>query len=120
MFGQEPDVVGPVTQGWQRKRDGGQAEKQIGAESTSLHFALQIAVGRGDEPDIDLLGPGVAQSRKLAGLQDSKEMRLQIEREIANLVEKEGAAMFASDKTDTIAIRAGECTLHETEKFRSN
>ena len=32
-------------------------------------------------------------------------MRLQIEREIANLIEKERAAMGGSNKTDAIAIR---------------
>jgi len=47
-------------------------------------------------------------------------MRLLIEREIADLVEKESATMGGSDKTDTIAIRPGECTLHETEEFRTN
>ena len=112
--------MGPFAQGWQTKRDGRQSEKQIGAESAGLHFALQVAVGRGDEPNIYLLGPGVAQSRKLARLQDAKEMRLQIEREIADLIEKERATMGGSDETDAIAIRTCECTLHETEEFRAN
>jgi len=44
-------------------------------------------------------------------------MRLQIGREIADLIKKESAAMGGPDKTDTITIRAGECTLHETEAF---
>jgi hypothetical protein len=120
MFGKQPDVVGTVAQGGQTKGDGGQPEKQIGSESTGLHLALQIAVGRGDEPDVHLLGAGVAKPRKLARLQDAKKMRLQIKREIANLIEKEGATMGGSDKTDSIAIRTGECTLHETEEFRAN
>jgi hypothetical protein len=47
-------------------------------------------------------------------------MWLQIEREIANLIEKERATMGGSDKTDTVAICTGECTLHETEEFRAN
>jgi hypothetical protein len=50
----------------------------------------------------------------------SEEMRLQIEQEIADLMEKQGATMSGTDKTDSIAIRAGECTLHKTEEFRAN
>ncbi len=50
----------------------------------------------------------------------SEEMRPQIAREIADLIEKQGATMSGPDKTDSIAIRAGECTLHKTEEFRAN
>ena len=47
-------------------------------------------------------------------------MRLQIEREIADLIEKKCAPMRRSYKSDTIAIRAGERALHEPKEFRSN
>ena len=67
-----------------------------------------------------MLGPGVAQPGKLARLQDAKEMRLQIKRQIADFIEKEGATMGGPDETDAIAICTGECTLHETEEFRAN
>jgi hypothetical protein len=63
-------------------------EKQIGPESSSLHFALQIAVSRGDEANVHLLGAGVSQPRKLARLQNSKQMRLELERKVADLVKK--------------------------------
>jgi hypothetical protein len=46
-------------------------------------------------------------------------MRLQIEWEITDLIEKEGSTMGCSDKADPIAIRTGECTLYVTEEFRT-
>jgi hypothetical protein len=42
MFGKEPDVMRTIAQRWQTKRDGGQAEEQIGSKSTGFHLALQI------------------------------------------------------------------------------
>jgi hypothetical protein len=50
----------------------------------------------------------------------SEETRLRIEQKIADLMEKRGATMSGTDKTDSITIRARECTLHKTEEFRAN
>jgi hypothetical protein len=50
----------------------------------------------------------------------SEETGLRIEQEIADLMGKQGATMSGTDKTQSIAIRAGECTLHKTEEFRAN
>src|ERR1022692_2296198 len=47
-------------------------------------------------------------------------MGLQIERQIADLIEKQGAPVGSANETDAIAIRAGECSLHAAEEFRSN
>src|ERR1022692_2194304 len=97
MFGKEPGVVGPVAQGRQAKGNGGNAKKQIGAKSSGLHFAVEIAIGGRDEANVRLLGverelggrekatsrllgAGFAQPRNLPRLQDAQEMRLQIER----------------------------------------
>src|SRR6202042_1308318 len=44
-------------------------------------------------------------------------MRLQIERQVPNLVQEKSAAMRGSDESDAVAICACECALHETKKF---
>ena len=62
----------------------------------------------------------VPQPGKLTRLQHPQQMRLQVKREITDLIEKKSAAMGRSDKTDAIAVRAGECALHEAEEFRAN
>jgi hypothetical protein len=51
-----------------------------------------------------MLHAGVAQSCKLARLQNAKEMRLKIERKVADLIQKQCTVMGRADKTDAIAI----------------
>src|SRR5271170_285740 len=47
-------------------------------------------------------------------------MRLQLQREIADLIKKERAPMCGSDKADAVAIRTRECALHKAKKFGAN
>lgn len=47
-------------------------------------------------------------------------MRLQIEREIADLIKKERAPMGGPDKTNAIAICSGECTPDEPKELGAN
>jgi hypothetical protein len=47
-------------------------------------------------------------------------MGLQVKREITDLIEKKGAAVGGSHKTDAVPVRAGERALYEAEEFRAN
>ena len=112
---------------WGRSRKGGKrsviADRRKNRSARNLPASTSLSRSRfvaAINLNIHLLGSGVAKPRKLARLQDAKKMRLQIERKIADLIEKESATMGCSDKADSIAIRTSECTLHETEEFRAN
>jgi hypothetical protein len=47
-------------------------------------------------------------------------MRLKIEREVADLIQKKGAVVGGADKADAVAIRSGKCALHVTEELGAN
>ena len=53
-----------------------QAVEQVVAEATLLHVGDQVAVGRGDQPDIDLDRLARADRLDLAFLESAKELDL--------------------------------------------
>jgi hypothetical protein len=80
------------------KGNGRKAKKQIGSESARLHFGLKVAVGRRDKPNIHMFGAGVTEPSEFRPFGETrKRLRLQIEGEITNLINKEGAAMGGID-----------------------
>jgi hypothetical protein len=50
-------------------------------------------VGGGDHADVEALAPGRAERRDLARLEQAEELGLQEERQVADLVEEQGAAV---------------------------
>src|SRR5262249_29426916 len=70
-----------------------QAVKQIFAESSLLNFLAQIAVGGGDDPDIDFNDGLPAQPLDLSFLNHAQQIRLHAQRELANLIEEDRAAI---------------------------
>ena len=78
-----------------RARRGGHADREdvepiveVLPEPRLADHGGQILVGGGDDPDIDPSRPGAAQSLELAMFQDAKELRLELDREIADLVQE--------------------------------
>jgi hypothetical protein len=65
-----------------------------------LDFLAQVAVGRRNEPEIHLARLVFADAIDLALFQHTQEMRLQIERHLADLIEKQGAAAGRFDLAD--------------------
>ena len=56
------------------------------------HLLAQAAVGRGDEPHVDRHVVVGADAADLAALEHAQQLGLQVERQLANLVEEHGAA----------------------------
>src|SRR2546423_11874053 len=67
-----------------------QAVVEVLAETSLLHHLLQIAVGRGDDADVDLDRLHAAEAHELALLDDTQQLRLRLERNVADLVEENG------------------------------
>ena len=69
--------------------------EQILAEPAGLDLVLEVAVRGGDDPDVDLARLGTADAAHLAVLERAEKLGLQIDRQLAELVEEQGAAVGA-------------------------
>ena len=105
MVDERRDFVAPLAQRRDGQRDDVQPVEQILAEPALLHQALEVGVGRGDDADVDGEGVRLAERVDLAGLEEAQQLRLQVETELADLVEKQGAALGGSDETRDGRVR---------------
>ena len=70
--------------------DHAQAIEQVLAELALGDALFQIDVGRGDDPDVDPRGTGLADRQDFALFQEPQETRLYVDRQIADFVEEDG------------------------------
>src|SRR6185312_3729499 len=91
---------------------------EILAELALLHFLAQILLGRGDDADVDIDGAIAADATDLALLEHAQELGLQIERELAELVEEDGAPVRRFEGDLPRGGRAGERALLVAEQLR--
>src|SRR5262245_21902258 len=62
---------------------------EILPERALLDHSVEVSAGRGDDPDVDAREPGAAPALELASLQYLQHSGLQLERELADLVEED-------------------------------
>jgi hypothetical protein len=82
--------------------------EQVGAEPAVAHRDFQIDVRRGNDPHVDRNRFASAEPLDLAFLQKAQQARLALERQVADFVEQQRAAVGGFDATDLALIRAGE------------
>src|SRR5262245_27901425 len=93
MTRQYGDVVGAIAQRRDRDWKYRQPEVEILAELLGRHTRPQLLVGRSDDAHVDVQQLGAANAFETPLLEDAKELGLQREREVADLVEEERALM---------------------------
>src|SRR5262245_3503766 len=108
MSEQLGNVVPTIAQRRQHDREHTKTIKQIEPEAAFGDFPLQIAVGGRDHPDVDAARDIVAHALELAFLQHAQQLRLEIERDLSDLVEKQRTAIGELKAADAVADRAGE------------
>ena len=74
-------------------REHAEPVEQIEPEPAVGDLLLQIAIGRRQHADVHPPGRVVADALELAFLQDAQQLRLEIQRDLADLVEKQRAAV---------------------------
>src|SRR4051812_34128274 len=94
-----------------------EAKEEGLAETPAVHLPLQSGVGGGNDADIDAVGFGGADPLELTGLKDAKELWLLSERDVGNLVQKEGAAVGEFEAADAIGFSVRKRTLDVAEQF---
>src|SRR3546814_5421369 len=87
------NVVGALAQRRQPDRHDVEAIEQILAEGALTDELAQVAVRRGDDPHVRLDRRAAADGGVLALLQHTQQPRLGLERHVADLVEKQRAAL---------------------------
>jgi hypothetical protein len=93
------DVLGPFAQGRHGDLEHGEAVEQVFAEAAVLHLRAQVAVGGGDEAHVDVAHLIAADRADLPELHGPQQRRLQIERQFADFVEEQCAAVGGFEET---------------------
>ena len=92
VLDEERHVLPALAERRQPDLDDGQPVVEILAEAARRHLVAEVAVGRGDDAHVHVAHVGAAPAH-LALLQDAQELRPGLERELADLVEEDGAGV---------------------------
>ncbi len=116
-LGQGGDVAGPLAQG--REVDGEHAEpvEEVLAEPPLGHSPAQVRVGGGHEAHIHLPGLLGAEGIDLLLLDGPQQLGLEVQGQVADLVQEEGAAVRQLEPAFTGRCRAAEGALHVAEEL---
>src|SRR5262249_7760103 len=117
LLGQQRNIVAPVAQSRQVHLHYVESVVQILAEFALLYHLAQISVRGAHQADIDANGLVGAQALEIAFLQHAQQLRLQAQRQFADLVEKQGSVVRALDASLPAAQGTGERTLFVTKQF---
>jgi hypothetical protein len=90
---QRRDVLGTLTERRDFDREYAEPVEEVLSEAASLDLLLQVAIGRGDDPDIHPARPGLAEALELTLLQHAQQFCLHGHGHLADLVEEERAAI---------------------------
>ena len=112
------DVVEPLAQRRHAQAHHREAEEEIGAEAPFVDLARQVAVGGGDDAHVDGARRRGAERRDLAALDDAEQLGLQRQRQLADLVEEDGAAVGHLQQALALGVGAGEGALGVAEELR--
>ena len=112
---QQRDVLAAITQGRRGQRIHVQAVEEVGAKAARGHLGNQIAVGGGQDAHVDLQRAVSAHALDLAFLQGTQKLWLHGQRQLADLVEKQGSLVSNFELAGPVAGGARESPAHVTE-----
>ena len=107
VLGERDDVGEAVTERRQRDRDDADPVVEVLAEASVADGGRQVAVGGGDDPDVDRDGAAADRGHD-ALLQRAQQLGLHGEIHVADLVEEQGAAVRLAKEAGTVGGGAGE------------
>src|SRR5437016_5657698 len=102
------DVLGPLAKGREIDRKNVQPVVQVGAKLSRLDQLLERTVRRGDDPDVAPDRLRAADPLELLLLEHAQELRLEVERQVTDLVEEQGAAVRELETADPSRDGTGE------------
>ncbi len=111
------NVLATLAQRGQRNGHDVEAVVKVFAEIAGVDRRFEIAVGGGDDAHINLDRPAAADALEFTFLQHAQHLGLEGRRDLADLVEEQGAAVGGFEATLARADRAGEGALLVAEEF---
>src|SRR4051794_13527707 len=114
---QERDVLAALAQRGQVDGHDVDPVVQVLAEPAGVDLVEQVAVGRRDDPGVDLEGARVADALELPLLQDAEQLDLELGRGAVDLVEEDAARVRRLEPAGPVIDRAGERTLDVAEQL---
>ena len=101
-------VLDPVAQRRHPDRDDVDPVVEVLAERPFLDRLLEVDVGRRDQPEVGLDRLGAADALDLPLLDRAQQLGLQVEPQVADLVEEQRAAGGQLELAELLLVRAGE------------
>src|SRR5512146_204497 len=115
--GEQLDVLPALAQRRQRQIEDIEAIEQIFAKAALPDRQGEVDIGCNDDARIDLNGPRAADPVDRVLLQKAQQMALKLERQIADIVKEDRAAVGGFEPADAALRCAGEGALLVTEKL---
>ena len=119
MVCQEIDVLTAVSQRRDVDLNGIQAKEEVLTEPTGSGLGIHVGVGSREYPNVDTPGRGRADALEISRFQNAQEFGLQVEWNVGNFVQEQGAAIGEFESPDAIGARIGKSTLYVTEELAS-
>src|SRR5205085_3100424 len=110
------NVVLPFAQRRKPNRNDAQSIVEVLPEMARRRVGGEVAVGGGDDADVDLDLARAADALELLLLQHAQQLRLEVEPHLADLVEEQRAAMRPLERPLDALDRAGERALLVAEQ----
>src|SRR6201997_1333635 len=104
-------VLPALSQGRNHDRENVQPIVKITAEFMACDHLGQIAMGSGNQPHVDVMRAAAAQALELLFLQHAQKFRLQGQRQVSDLVQKESAGISHFEAANLLCNGPGKGTL---------
>src|SRR5262245_25814788 len=111
------DFVAPFAEGADAEGDDVEAVEEVFAEAPLADRVVEVRVGGRDDADVDGHRPRFAERRDLARFEEAEELWLEVESELADFVEEEGAVAGAAYQAGLVAVGSGEGAAAVTEEL---
>src|SRR5262245_57724496 len=112
MGDQQGNVFFSLSERRQAYVDDGNPVVQVLAEVAGADRLLEVAVGGGDDSNVDALALGTADHRELTSLNGPQELRLEMDGYFRDLVEEEGPGMRTREDARNGGDGSREGTSH--------
>jgi hypothetical protein len=115
---QDREVAASIREARERELDASDPPEEIFAERARVAHRVEILVRRGDEPDVHVDGFARPDREDLARFEGTEQLHLELELEIADLVEEERAAVGFDEEARRVGDGAGEGSALVSEERR--
>src|SRR3989441_6582317 len=117
MLHEPGDFVAAFAQRANRQRDDVQAVEEILAELAFAHELFEVLVSGGKDADVHGQRGRFAERRDFTRFEEAEQLGLEVEAQLADFVEEEGAVTGGADEAGVVAVGAGESASAVAEQL---